>query len=111
MRRLTAACVMVITVGLGAAPLAGADTIDQMVHNSGALESPFWRYLYENGFGYLDAQRVNSDGQIACANRKAGVPPYQIIPLLKSRGYTAAEAQGIVLAEQAASESQAFPVC
>ena len=91
--------------------MAGADTIDQMVHNSGALESPFWSYLYKNGFGYLDAQRVGYDGSIACANRKAGVPPYQVIPLLESRGYTAGEAQGIVLAEESASESQAFPVC
>jgi hypothetical protein len=111
MRRLSACCVMAATLGMATAQLAGADTIDEMVHNSGALESPFWRYLYEHGYGYLDAQRANSDGMIACANRKAGVLPYQVIPLLKSRGYTGAEAQGIVLAEETASESQAFPVC
>ena len=34
-----------------------------------------------------------------------------VIPLLQSRGYTAAEAQGFVLAEQAANKSQAPPVC
>jgi hypothetical protein len=110
-RPLAAGCLIAVALGLATAPPAGADTIDEMVHNSGALESPFWSYLYKNGFGYLDAQRVNNDGQIACANRKAGVPPYQVIPLLQARGYTAPEAQGIVLAEERASESQGFPVC
>jgi hypothetical protein len=54
MRRLTAGCVMAITLGLVTAPLAGAETIDQMVQdNPGALESPLWRQLHENGCGYL----------------------------------------------------------
>jgi hypothetical protein len=110
-RRVIAGCVIAATLGLGSAAPADADTIDQMVQNSGALESPFWRYLYEHGYGYLDAKRVNDDGNIACANRKAGVPPSQVIPLLESRSYSKEEAQGIVLAEEAASKSQAFPVC
>jgi hypothetical protein len=100
-----AGCVMVATLGLVTAPLAGAETINDMVQNTGALEMPFWAYLYENGYGYLDAQRVSYDGNIACANRKAGVPPYQITPLLESRGYTADEALAIVLAESSGSES------
>lgn len=111
MRRLTAGCAMAITLGIVTAPLAGAETIDQMVQdNPGSLESPLWRQLHENGYGYLDVQRVNNDSKIVCANRKAGVPPYQIEPLLQSRGYTATEAQAIVLAEMTASEST-FAVC
>jgi hypothetical protein len=100
-----AGCVMVATLGLVTAPVAGADTINEMVENTGALEMPFWSYLYESGFGYLDAQRVNNDGKIACANRTAGVPPDQIAPLLASRGYTEKEAWGIVLAEQSGQDS------
>ncbi|MDP7723959.1 hypothetical protein [Mycobacterium sp. TY814] len=110
-RQLAAIWATTLTVGLAMAPLASAETIDEMVHNSGALESPFWSYLYKHGFGYLDAQRVNNDGQITCTNRKAGVTASQIASLLETRGYTAPEAQGIVSAEQAASQSQAFPVC
>jgi hypothetical protein len=111
-RQLVAGCLFTAAFALATTtPMAVADTIDEMVRNSGALESPFWSYLYNNGYGYLDAKRVNDDGQIACANRNAGVPPDQVIPLLQSRGYTAREARGIVLAEQAASKSQAFPVC
>jgi hypothetical protein len=53
---------------------------------------------------------VNNDGKIVCVNRKAGVPPYQIAPLLESRGYTGHEAWGIVSAEMAAKNS-VFPVC
>ena len=97
--------VTVTTLTLITAPMAGADTINEMVENTGALEMPFWSYLYENGFGYLDAQRVSNDGKIACANRKAGVPPDQITPLLALRGYTAEEARGIVLAEQSGQDS------
>ena len=85
--------------------MASADTINEMVQNTGALESPFWRQLYENGYGYLDAQRVNNDSKIVCVNRQAGVPPYQITPLLQSRGYTETEAWELVLAEMTASDS------
>ncbi|RWA16573.1 hypothetical protein MBRU_07560 [Mycolicibacterium brumae DSM 44177] len=76
-----------------------------MVNNSGARESPFWSYMADNGFGYLDAQRVSNDSKIVCANRQAGVTPAQITGLLESRGYTNTEAQGIVAAEQASSTS------
>ncbi|MBX7435574.1 hypothetical protein JDV09_26300 [Mycobacterium sp. Y57] len=110
MRGLLLSCALAAVVGLTGAPLASADTIDEMVKGTGALESPFWRSLYENGYGYLDAQRVSNDGKIACVNRQAGVPPYQITPLMQSRGYTSEEAWAIVLAEEAASES-AHAVC
>lgn len=84
-----------------AAPSAAADgTITDTVENTGAGESPFWSYLYNNGFGYLETQRVYRDGKIVCANRETGVPPDQIVQLLKMRGYTINEAQAIVLAAQ-----------
>jgi hypothetical protein len=40
MRQLSACCVMAATLGMATAQLAGADTIDEMVHNSGALGAP-----------------------------------------------------------------------
>ncbi|PRC43028.1 hypothetical protein C6A85_000000107460 [Mycobacterium sp. ITM-2017-0098] len=100
-----------VAIGGAAAPSAGADTITEMVENTFAEESPFWSYLYDNGYGYLDAKSVSNDGKIACVNRKAGVPPYQVTDLLVARGYTPVEAGGIITAEQAASESRAHPVC
>lgn len=105
MRRLLAGCVTVATLALVTAPVAGADTINELVENTGALEMPFWSYLYNNGFGYLDAQRVSNDGKIVCVNRKADVPPNQITQLLTSRGYTEEEARSIVLAEQSGQDS------
>ena len=76
----------------------------------GCAGEPVLEGLLRNGLGYLDAQRVNDDSKIACVNRKAGVPPYQIAPLLESRGYTEHEAWSIVLAEWAAQDS-VFSVC
>ena len=107
-----AVCCAIAIVGafLASAPPAVADSIDEMVQNTGALESPFWRHMYEDGLGYLDAQRVSNDSKIVCANRKAGVPAFQIAPLLASRGYSNQEARGLILAEVSASVS-AHSVC
>lgn len=102
---VAAAGVMTAALGLAAAPAAHADTITEMVKNTGALESPFWAYMYENGFGYLDAARVSNDGKIACVNRKAGVPGDQIAALLQIRDYTAKEATAIVAADRSGSTS------
>jgi hypothetical protein len=55
-RPLTAGCLIAVALGLQRPRLAGADTIDEMVHNSGALESPFWSYHYKSGFGLLDSR-------------------------------------------------------
>ncbi len=109
MRRLTMAALMT-GLAVAVAPPAAAGTIEEMVQNTGALESPFWKNLYESGYGYLDAQRVSSDSKIVCGNRSLGVPPYQIISLLQQRGYTQSEAQSVVLAEMAASTS-AHAIC
>ena len=108
----TAVCCATAVLGgiLASAPLAAADSIDEMVQNTGALESPFWRHMYEDGLGYLDAQRVSNDSKIVCANRKAGVPAFQIAPLLESRGYSNQEARGLILAEVSASVS-AHSIC
>lgn len=35
---------------------------------------PFWAYLYDNGFGYMDTTSAHHEGEIVCANRQAGVP-------------------------------------
>jgi hypothetical protein len=40
MRWLMAGCVVAATLGLVTAPLAGAETIGDMVNNTGALEMP-----------------------------------------------------------------------
>ncbi len=109
---LTAMAVGVALAAAGAlsAPTAAADgTISEMVENSGAREMPFWAYLYDNGFGYLDSQGVYRDSQIVCANHAAGVPDSQIVGLLEIRGYTLNEAQGIVIATN--YDSNAHPIC
>ena len=98
-----------VAVAIGLAPVAAADgTIADMVENTGAAESPFWSYLYDNGFGYLDSQMVYRDGKIVCANSEAGVPPGQIIQLLKLRGYSMNEAQAVVLAASDTSSVHSF---
>ncbi len=111
LRQLTVGCVVLASLGLGAIPSAHAETIDEMVHSTFALESPFWAYLYENGFGYLDADRTFTDGTTACENRKARIPQDEVTSSLQARGYTAEEARAIVLAELDASDSLAHYVC
>lgn len=92
------------------APSAGADgTISDMVENTGAREMPFWAYLYDNGFGYMDTTSARHEGEIVCANRKAGVPNSQIVGLLQSRGLKLNEAQAIVIATD--YQSNAHPFC
>jgi hypothetical protein len=57
-----------------AAPVAAADgTISDVVQNTGAREMPFWAYLYDNGFGYMQTSVASGQGEIVCANRAAGV--------------------------------------
>lgn len=79
-----------------------------MVENTGAAESPFRSYLYDNGFGYLDSQMVYRDGKTVCANAASSVPPGQIIQILKMRGYSVNEAQAIVLAASDTSLVHSF---
>lgn len=59
-------------------------------------------YLMANGFGYLDAQRVLSDGAVACVNDRHEVPVELNILMLTSRAYTEAEANAVVAAERQA---------
>ena len=93
---------MALSFGVVTAPLAGAETIDQVVQKMGGTtpESPVVRYLWQNGFGYLDVNRVHADSVLVCRNRKAGVPSDQIISRLKSRGYSAAEARAMIVGER-----------
>ena len=82
--------VAVVMAGLLAAAPANAD--------GGA----FMDYLVGNGFGYLDAQRVLSDGAVACVNDRHEVPVELNILMLTSRAYTEAEANAVVAAERQA---------
>ncbi len=63
---------------------------------------PFLEYLSANGFGYLDAQRVLSDGNVACVNDRHDVPVELNILMLTSRAYTEDEAKALVAAERQA---------
>lgn len=64
--------------------------------------TPFIDYLFSNGFGYLDAQRVLSDGAVACINDRHEVPVELNILMLTSRAYTEDEAKAVVAAERQA---------
>ena len=107
------AAAVALLVGLGGlltAPRASADgTITDMVDNTGAREMPFWAYLYDNGFGYLQTTTASREGKVVCANRQAGVPNSQIVGLLQTRGLSLNEAQAIVIATD--YESNAHPFC
>lgn len=109
MRHLLAAWA-VSAAALLTAPIASADgNISDMVENSGAYEMPFWAYLYDNGFGYMQTSTASQEGRIVCANRAAGVPNSQIVGLLEDRGLKLNEAQAIVIATD--YESKAHPFC
>ncbi|MCH9667959.1 MAG: hypothetical protein K0U76_13690 [Actinomycetia bacterium] len=99
-RTITSGIVSALTVGaLLSAPAAAADgTIADTIDNPGVAEKPFWAYLYDNGFGYLNSARVDTDGKLVCANRAAGVPDSRIIDLLERRGFAPNEARAIVTA-------------
>jgi len=109
LRRLTAGGVMAISLGFVTAPIAGAETIDQVVQKMGGStpESAVIRYLWQNGFGYLDVNQAHADAAFACRNRKAGVPQDQTISKLQSRGRTAREAQAMIAAERTAIGNRA----
>ncbi len=106
----TLVAIALATTALLFAPNAAADgTIADMVENTGAREMPFWAYLYDNGFGYMQTSTASSEGKIVCANRAAGVPNNQIVGLLQDRGLGLNEAQAIVIATD--YESNAHPFC
>lgn len=109
MRRTLAAVVLAATALL-TAPTASADgTISDMVETTGAKEMPFWAYLYDNGFGYLDSERVYQDSKSICASRDLGTAEGKIVEMLEGRGYGLNEAQAIVIAT--GYSSSAHPIC
>ncbi len=98
MKQLFGALALVIAAFLSA-PTAGADgTIADMVENTGAREMPFWAYLYDNGYGYLNSQQVYQDSKSVCVSRSIGTAESSIVQMLKARGYSTNEAQAIVIA-------------
>jgi len=107
-----AAVIAVAVVGTLGAAAAHADGTVGDLQNTGQLDQPFFGYLASNGFGYLDAQRVLSDGAVACVNDQHGVAVDLIISMLTSRAYTPEEAQAIVTAMQKADHTDGFaPLC
>lgn len=103
--RLTATVIVAVLF----APTAEADgTISDTVENSGAHEMPFWAYLYDNGFGYMDTDTAYREGKIVCANRQAGVSDSQIVGLLEARGLNFNEAQTLFIATNYASNAHPF---
>lgn len=109
--RNAAAAIALAVAALLSAPTAAAETgtITEMVDTTFAEEMPFWAYLYDNGFGYLQTSTASNEGRIVCANRAAGVPNSQIVGLLQDRGLELNEAQAIVIATD--YKSNAHPFC
>ena len=91
--------VAVAVAGLMTAAPAHADGAISDLQNTGGS---FANSLVSSGFGYLDAQRVLSDGAVACVNDRHEVPTELIILMLTSRAYTEGEANAVVAAERQA---------
>ena len=109
LRGETLVVVAVFVAGLsGAAPARADGTINDL-QDTGQLQQPFFNYLFSTGFGYLDAQRVLSDGAVACVNDVHGVPVDLNISMLTSRAYTEDEAKALVAAMQQADHTDGFP--
>ena len=95
----------VAVAGLLTAAPAHATPMINDLQNTG---DPFVNYLVSHGFGYLDPQRVLSDGAVACVNDRHEVPDELIVLMLTSRAYTEDEATAtatttLVLTSQAFS--------
>ena len=95
--------------GLMAAAPAHADGTINDLQNTPQLDQPFLNYLFTHGFGYLDVQRVLSDGQVACVNDMHGIPADLNINMLTSRSYTEDEAKALVAAMQEADHIDGVP--
>lgn len=109
---LVAGAVAVTVAGVAPAAPAHADGTLSDLPNTGQRDQPFVSYLISNGFGYLDTQRVLSDGAVACANDVHGVPPELNIAMLTQRAYTEDEAKAVVAAVERADHTAGFaPLC
>jgi hypothetical protein len=108
MLRLGAIAAVAVAVLLGAAPAHADGTINDL-QNTPQLDQPLFNYLFSHGFGYLDAQRVLSDGQVACVNDMHGIPEDLNISMLTSRAYTEDEAKALVAGVQQADHTEGVP--
>ena len=98
----------VVALGLSMAAPAHADgTLNDL--QAGQRDQPFVNYLISHGFGYLDAQRVLSDGTVACANDMHDVPADLNVLMLTDRAYTEDEAKAIVAAVTVADHTAGSP--
>jgi len=100
---------VVVVAGLLAAAPAHADGTISDLQNTGQLDQPFLNYLMKSGFGYLDAQRVLSDGAVACVNDMHDVPEELNVLMLTDRAYTQDEAKAVVAAVQLADHTAGVP--
>ncbi len=101
--------VAAVVAGLLTAAPAHADGTIGDLQNAGP--QPFVGYLISNGFGYLDAQRVLSDGAVACVNDRHDVPADLNVLMLTDRAYTPDEAKAIVAAVQLADRTAGSALC
>ena len=95
---------MVVAVAVAGLLTAAPAHAAPMINDLQDTGDPFVNYLVSHGFGYLDPQRVLSDGAVACVNDRHDVPDDLVILMLTSRAYTEDEAKAVVAAER-----QAFP--
>lgn len=103
------ALVAVAVAGLVVAAPAHADGTINDLQNTPQLDQPFLNYLFSHGFGYLDVQRVLSDGAVACVNDMHGIPADLNVNMLTSRAYTEDEAKAVVAAMQQADHTEGVP--
>ncbi len=103
------AVLAVAVAGLLAVAPAHADGTINDLQNTPELDQPLLNYLFSHGFGYLDVQRVLSDGAVACVNDMHGIPADLNVNMLTSRAYTEDEAKAVVAAVQEADHIDGVP--
>ena len=93
---------MVVAVAVAGLLTAAPAHASPMLNDPQNAGESFVNYLVSHGFGYLDPQRVLSDGAVACVNDRHEVPDELIVLMLTSRAYTEDEAKAVVAAERQA---------
>ena len=93
---------VVVAAAVAGLLTAAAAHASPMINDPQNTGESFVNYLVSHGFGYLDPQRVLSDGAVACVNDRHEVPDELIVLMLTSRAYTEDEAKAVVAAERQA---------
>ena len=100
---------MIVAVAVAGLLTAAPAHASPMLNDPQNAGESFVNYLVSHGFGYLDAQRVLSDGQVACVNDMHGIPEDLNISLLTSRAYTEEEAKALAAGVQQADHTEGVP--